>query len=212
MASFKDNLDRVYQSANDQQALQRAYKDWAASYDAELAAAGYAYFSIAPAAVARHLPDTTAKILDAGVGTGHIGAFLALLGYRNITGIDLSDDMLAVARRRNVFAELRQMDMGQRLDFPDHHFDAVYTFGAFTTGHAPPHGYRELVRVCKSSGRLILALTDHARADSGYGAELDALSAEGVIERIAQTPVFEVFPFDPAEQGHLARVDVYRIV
>ena len=211
MASFKDKLDQVYQSANDQQALQHAYQDWAASYDADLAAAGYAYFSIAPAVVARYVPDTAAKILDAGAGTGRIGECLALLGYDHVIGIDLSEDMLAVARGRKAYAELRQMDMSQRLDFPDDHFDAVYTFGAFTTGHAPPRGYRELVRVCKSGGRLILALTDQARTASGYGEMLETLSNEGLIEHIAQTPAFEVFPFDPIEQGHLARVDVYRI-
>ncbi|MCB1713937.1 MAG: class I SAM-dependent methyltransferase [Candidatus Competibacteraceae bacterium] len=211
MSAFKDKLDRVYQSGHDQQALQQAYRDWANSYDTDLAAAGYAYFTLAPALVAHYVSDTKSRILDAGVGTGRIGEFLALLGYEAITGIDLSDDMLAVARVRQVYSELRRMDLGQRLHFEDDSFDAVYTFGAFTTGHAPAHGYRELVRVTRPGGYLILALTDHARTTSGYGAMLDTLSDEGAISRIAQTPAFEVFPFDPAEQGHLARVDVYRI-
>ena len=211
MSSFKDKLERVYQSGHDQQALQQAYQDWAMSYDADLAAAGYAYFSLAPAIVAQHVRDSKARILDAGVGTGRIGEFLALLGYDNITGIDLSDDMLQLARARQAYKDLQRMDLGQRLAFADNHFDAVYTFGAFTTGHAPPQGYRELVRVTRASGFLILALTDHARAGSGYGELLDSLSEEGALERIAQTPAFEVFPFDPAEQGHLARVDVYRV-
>jgi len=211
MPSLQDKLEQVYQSGHDQAALQQAYRGWAASYDADLAAAGYAYFTLAPAMVAHYVPDTGARILDAGSGTGRIGESLALLGYRHMTGIDLSEDMLALARSRRVYSELHHMDLGQRLDFADNSFDAVYTFGAFTTGHAPPEGYRELVRVARAGACLILALTDTARVSSGYGAVLEALGEEGAIERIAQTPLFEVFPFDPVEQGHLARVDVYRV-
>jgi SAM-dependent methyltransferase len=212
MPSLKDKLEQVYQSGHDQTALQQAYSNWAASYDADLAAAGYAYFTLAPAVVAHYIHDTDARILDAGSGTGRIGAFLALLGYSNITGIDLSEEMLALARGRRAYRALQRMDLGQRLEFADASFDAVYTFGAFTTGHAPPEGYRELVRVLRPGGYLILALTDKARTHSGYGIVLEDLSQQKQIERIAQTALFDVFPFDPAERGHSARIDIYRAI
>ncbi len=210
MPSFKDQLERVYCSA-DPAALRQAYHEWARSYDGDLSAAGYAYFNLAPALIARHVPDNASRLLDAGVGTGRIGYFLSLLGYRNLTGIDLSDDMLAMARATGAYTDLQQMDLGARLSFPDASFDAAYTFGAFTTGHAPPRGYRELVRVTRPGGLLLLTVTESARSDDGFGAALDDLQRDNAIELIAQTAPFAVFPYDAAERDLLARADVYRV-
>lgn len=210
MASFRQQLERVYHSANPA-ALRQAYHEWARSYDGDLSAAGYAYFNLGPALIARHVPDQASRLLDAGAGTGRIGYFLSLLGYRNLTGIDLSDDMLAMARATGAYATLRQMDLGERLDFPDGTFDATYTFGAFTTGHAPPRGYRELVRVTRAGGPLILVLTDTARTNDGFGAVLDELLQSGALELVTQTPPFAVFPYDPDEYELRARADVYRV-
>ena len=43
------------------------------------------------------------KILDAGAGTGIIGEMLVQQGYRNIDALDISEEMLNLAKQRNVY-------------------------------------------------------------------------------------------------------------
>ena len=50
------------------------YDRWADTYDSEMAVAGYRHPSICLALLARHLPRGAAPVLDAGCGTGLVGA------------------------------------------------------------------------------------------------------------------------------------------
>lgn len=59
-------------------------------------------------------------VLDAGCGTGRIGRELARRGY-DVVGVDLAEDMLAVARRRApgvrwIAADLATVDVGRTFD------------------------------------------------------------------------------------------------
>src|SRR5215217_8326125 len=71
-------------------------------------------------------------------------------GYRNLVGIDISDGMLARARERGVYADLRDQVLGETLDFADESFVAVVATGVFTAGHAPASAFIELLRVTRS--------------------------------------------------------------
>ena len=76
----------------------------------------------------------------------------SLLGYRALTGVDLSPEMLARAEARGVYRELRAMDLGARLDFADDRFAAATALGVLTPGHAPPTALDELLRVTRPGG------------------------------------------------------------
>lgn len=209
MSELSHHLSRVF-GAKDLADIDDAYHEWASSYDRDLAAAGYAYLQLLPALVARHVrPDE--PLLDAGVGTGRLGVFLRLLGYRDITGVDHSADMIGVARTTEAYRRLYRMDLGQPLDLPTDHFAATVTAGTFTTGHAPPRGLRELDRVTRPGGRLVIALNETARTHDGFGAVLDELVAADRIELLEQTPAFAVFPYVAAESELYARIDVYSV-
>ena len=100
---------------------QAAYDDWAEKYEADLCAFGNRIPAVVPTVFASFVELGTAPILDAGCGGGIQAEPLALMGYGPITGIDLSDGMLGVARSKGFYAELRQMTLGEHLDFPDDH-------------------------------------------------------------------------------------------
>src|SRR5689334_5058598 len=51
------------------------------------------------------------RAADLGCGTGRTGAWLAARGVARIDGVDLTPEMLARARERGVFAELREGDV-----------------------------------------------------------------------------------------------------
>ncbi|RJX28421.1 MAG: methyltransferase domain-containing protein [Desulfarculus sp.] len=97
------------------------------------------------------------RALEAGAGTGKN------LPYYppgvEITALDLSPRMLARARQRAArlaaSVTLLEMDV-QALDFPDQSFDTVFATFVFCSVPDPVQGLRELRRVCRPAGRLLL--------------------------------------------------------
>lgn len=157
MAEHTGALGAVY-GAKAPEDVARLYDGWAGTYDAEMAAAGYRHPSIGLALLARHLPRGAGPILDAGCGTGTLGAWLGILGYGPAEGLDISAGMLAVARAKGGYAALHQAVLGQRLPFADGHFAAVISTGVFTTGHVGPEGLDDLMRITRAGGVLVITV------------------------------------------------------
>jgi phosphatidylethanolamine/phosphatidyl-N-methylethanolamine N-methyltransferase len=151
--------------ALDADAVRAAYRRWAGVYDAVFG--GISAFGRRRAvALANRLPGN--RVLEVGVGTG-----LALPRYlpeKRITGIDLSAEMLAQARKRvaqlrlcNVEA-LREMD-AEATDFADGSFDiAVAMFVASVVPH-PPRLLAEMRRVVRPGGTILFV--NHFAAEAG---------------------------------------------
>ena len=159
--------------------LASTYDAWATTYDLDMLRIGYANPAVAAALVARHVRAPDSRILDAGVGTGIIGEILSILGYRDLTGIDISEGMLAKARERNVYSELRNRVLGEPLDFDDGAFSAVVSFGVFTPGHAPAAAFDELTRVTRPGGHLIFTVSTAAWRDGDFRQKLHGLEQAG---------------------------------
>ncbi|NEO53495.1 MAG: methyltransferase domain-containing protein [Okeania sp. SIO3B5] len=102
-----DRLSWIYET-NNQQSLRDKYDAWSRIYDAELDQPYRISPILSARALAGVLPDKEASILDAGAGTGMVGEALAELGYSNIVGVDLSEEMLEVARNKQVDRALHQ--------------------------------------------------------------------------------------------------------
>ena len=69
------------------------------------------------------LPCGKGKVLEIGAGTGTFTETLARL-YADLTAIDISPELLAVAARKAPSASLLCMD-AHNLEFPDNSFDAI---------------------------------------------------------------------------------------
>lgn len=104
-------------------------------------------------------PSRPQQLLDVATGTGDVA--LALLGAvhpeSRLTGVDLSEQMLAVARRklqgRN--CQLLLAD-AERLPFADGSFDCVsVAFGVRNFVHLE-QGLSEMCRVLKPGGKLVV--------------------------------------------------------
>lgn len=108
-------------------------------------------------------PD--ARVLDVGIGTGcYVTAYPH---HAQVTGIDLSPDMLHVAEcqaRRHGWdhVDLRQMD-ALDLQFSDNAFDYVVAFHTVSVVADPRRLLSEMLRVCKPAGQI--AIVNHFRSE-----------------------------------------------
>ncbi len=93
------------------------------------------------------------KILDVGTGTGRISVPLLRLGA-NITGIDLSTNMMSKLREKHPAAHLAQAD-ASRLPFTTGQFDAVLTTHVMHLIGPWREALREYRRVLKPGGVYI---------------------------------------------------------
>ncbi|HZS81549.1 MAG TPA: class I SAM-dependent methyltransferase [Stellaceae bacterium] len=99
------------------------------------------------------------RILEVGVGTG-----LSLPYFRadaRVTGIDVSTEMLAKARRRVERRGLRQVEAllemdAEKLGFPDDSFDAVLALYVASVVPNPARFAAEMRRVCIPGGTIVI--------------------------------------------------------
>jgi predicted TPR repeat methyltransferase len=165
--SKKDRLSWIY-SSKDSKELAERYDEWAESYDQELEEDYGWQIPQLIADVLSQFTPASARILDAGAGTGLVGQYLGSLGYDNLVAMDISNEMLNKAREKGVYQEFHQMDMGETLDFPDDSFDAVVCAGVLTFSHAPAKSLHEMVRVTKPGGHILYSLRTDAYESMGF--------------------------------------------
>ncbi|WP_227767408.1 class I SAM-dependent methyltransferase [Zhaonella formicivorans] len=105
------------------------------------------------------------RVLEVGVGTGQ-NLPLYPPGCE-VIGIDFSPEMLkrAYPRAEKAPVPVRLMEMdAQELQFPDNTFDTVLATCVFCSVPDPIKGLREIKRVCKPDGQIILL--EHVRSDN----------------------------------------------
>jgi SAM-dependent methyltransferase len=97
--------------------------------------------------------DTT-TLLDVGCGSGLALARAAALGAR-VAGIDLSPELLQIARERAPDGDVREGGM-DTLPFDDEAFDAVIAINALQFAFDPTAALGEVARVLRGGGRLAI--------------------------------------------------------
>ena len=109
--------------------------------------------------------EPTDTVLEVGFGAGQ-GIKLAAeqVPHGRVLGIDLSEMMVRVATRRNAQAvKAGRVALAQgtmtALPFADHSFDKIMTIHTFYFWPEPLRVLRELSRVLKPGGRLIITLS-----------------------------------------------------
>jgi len=190
-------------SADEQKA---AYDAWSDKYEGDLMAMGYRLPWVFASVVTAHVSRDELPILDAGCGGGMQIEPLHLLGYRGITGADLSEPMMDVARAKGLYDNFQQITMGEPLPFETDQFAATLSCGVITPGHAPATAFDELVRVTRPGGKLIFSLRDDAKQLPEYPAKIAAMAEAGAWREIFRTDAFFSLPLGEPEVMHRVHV------
>lgn len=130
---------------------------------------------------------STLAVLDAGCGTGLCGRFVRSVA-RKLVGVDLSEDMLVEARKRQEYDELTACELTQYLDNHPHSFDLIISadtlcyFGQLINVLAAAH------HSLKAEGRLIFTVEHDESENCAQGYELGPQGryrhAEGYVRQV----------------------------
>lgn len=183
----KINVDDAY-SLETPDDNRRLYAKWASTYDADFVEpTGYVYHENVVAAFLDAGGSAGGAILDVGCGTGIVGVALRDQGERTIDGIDISPEMIDVARaKRSVFDEpvyrdLHVADLTEPLDLPDDCYMGIISVGTFTHGHLTPEPIRELVRIAAPSAICAIGINNEHYVEHGFDRLFGELVVDGRI-------------------------------
>lgn len=188
----------------------RLYADWAATYDRDFAAA-MAYRLPQAVAAAFAAAGGTGPVLDAGAGTGLLGAALAELGIGPLDGLDLSPEMLAQARARGLYRHLAEADLTRPpLPCPaGTPYAGVASSGTFTLGHVGPEALDGLLALAAPGAVFALSVNARVWEPAGWPAALARLAGRITALQRRDEPIYAGAP-DPAHRTDTAVVLTFR--
>lgn len=163
----KTYLDKVYDVAGTK-GTQDIYRDWAASYEAEVGENGYATPGRCAAALAQCAPDKNAPLLDFGCGTGLSGLALRRAGFACLDGLDLSAEMLAEAASKDIYRHLTQASGEAEAPFEQGTYPLISAIGVIGAGAAPVVYLDMLLEALPKAGLIVFSFNHHTLEDPGY--------------------------------------------
>ncbi len=171
MKKTKRMISTIYETlhASDSNELEAIYKNWSKDYESDVInLAGYVGHLITSDLLLNYLRNTESIVLDAGCGTGLVGEILYKNNFRNIDGVDFSQEMLDIANQKKIYQSLKLVDLTKKLDYENDSFDAIICAGTFTCGHVGPEALREMVRITKQGGFICFTVRKQEWEASPY--------------------------------------------
>lgn len=109
-------------------------------------------------------------ILDVATGTGDLAIALALLKPQKITGIDIAEKMLTIAREKVIRKKLNtiisfETGDAENIPFPNNSFDAVTVAFGVRNYENLLMGLKEMNRVLKQGGTMMILEFSQPRAN-----------------------------------------------
>lgn len=139
---------------------QQLYTKYSKIYDTVLRVTEvYAPYRLAEKIKNLYKDNKDIKILDFGCGTGPVADNLKTFGFTDIDGADCNQDLLDIAREKNV---MKKLFVGRGveglLDIPSDTYDVVCATGVFFGAVSYPgtECFEEISRIIKSGGQLII--------------------------------------------------------
>ena len=161
-----ENLD--LKDAKNDNRLTEVYRDWAKKYDYDNDhVLGTVSQPKSVNLLSTRLKDKTAKIIDVGCGTGLVGEKLKAKDFIYFDGLDISKDMLSIAKSRG-YRSLFLGSLNKQLPVFDDAYDAAMCIGVFTHGHVSSDRFNELCRIVKPGGYVCFTINEGVFEKYGF--------------------------------------------
>ena len=173
----KSYLNDVYDGGtNDSREL---YASWASTYDNEVQKNGY----VTPERVAKALKDIVTNqsevILDYGCGTGLSGSALQAVGFTNIDGLDVSQEMVSLAEKKSIYKKLTVFDPSTKIPVHADQYKIITAIGVIGAGAAPLEVFDNLFSLLPPSGLFVFSFNDHTLSDPNYEGKVNQCLSSG---------------------------------
>jgi len=173
----KSYLNDVYDGGtNDSREL---YASWASTYDNEVQKNGY----VTPERVAKALKDIVTNqsevILDYGCGTGLSGFALQAVGFTNIDGLDVSQEMVSLAEKKSIYKKLTVFDPSTKIPVHADQYKIITAIGVIGAGAAPLEVFDNLFSLLPPSGLFAFSFNDHTLSDANYEGKVNQCLSSG---------------------------------
>ncbi len=165
------------------------YAEWATTYDRDV-------FSTLKVTGTNTIADLlhehtadiqAARVLDAGCGTGAVAARLKLHGFDLIDGVDLSPDMLKLAKAKSLYRTLTEANLNQPFDLPHTPYTAIVSAGTFTTGHVGADGFRNLFSHLEHHGLMACVIANPVWQRDRFDSLVGKLPVDVLANRVETT-------------------------
>jgi predicted TPR repeat methyltransferase len=144
------------------------YAQWSTSYDQEVAGNGYATPARTAKALAGHVKDLNIPVLDYGCGTGLSGIALRAVGFSSLHGIDVSYEMVAIAKKKDAYQTLEVFDPESGPPIKTGQFNVITAIGVIGVGAAPLPLFDTIISLLEPDGLFAFSFNDHALADPAF--------------------------------------------
>lgn len=162
----------------------KMYADWAPTYDVDIINSGYATPRRVAAALVGYVQDISAPVLDFGCGTGLSGEALKAVGFSDIEGVDISEEMLAQAHVRRCYRHLTQIKPHDFSFLHARKYSAVVAAGVISLGAAPANTLSKLVENIDKGTLLAFSYNDPTLLDSEYMEALEKIFSSQMAKQL----------------------------
>lgn len=134
------------------------YDNWGETggYDEDMTEEVFLGPKYAAGAVARLLGDNSQqRIMDIGAGTGKVAIYLK---NHNIVNIDALEPSSGMLKKAEGLYKKYYIEFVSENTIPDGAYDCVVTAGCFLPGYMPPDSLKQLAKIAKPGGRVVISL------------------------------------------------------
>ena len=173
----KSYLKEVY--SGDTNDSREFYASWAATYDKEVQKNGY----VTPKRIANALKDVVTDqsdfILDYGCGTSLSGFALQAVGFENINGLDVSQEMVSLAEKKSIYKNLKVFDPFTEIPVQPDQYKIITAIGVIGAGAAPLQVFDSLFALLPQNGLFAFSFNDHTLNDPSYEKKVESCLSKG---------------------------------
>lgn len=158
--------------------LIKVYKDWAKDYDNDNdTLLGTVSQPLAVEILSDYMKKRNSNIIDVGCGTGLVGKALNKEGFSNFDGIDISQEMLNIAKDQG-YKKLIKASLNQKLPIKENAYEIAFCVGVFTHNHVKSDRLDELIRIVKQNGLICFTVNEEVYEVYGFHTKIEQLESE----------------------------------
>ncbi|MDB3860931.1 methyltransferase domain-containing protein [Paracoccaceae bacterium] len=177
-----DFLDKVYK--DEYKDPKELYREWAGTYDNELAQNEYITPIRTAKALATFASNKSTPILDFGCGTGLSAEALLSCGFSSIDGVDISSEMIEIARGKSIYRNLQCFNPDKGIPVKQNEYSVITAIGVISVGAAPISIFDQVLNLLPQNGLFAFSFNEHSLVVPEYSLKVEQTVKEKKAEQL----------------------------